>query len=242
MRGIIKIFRVAATMAMTAAFMVSCGNSKGAETGSAEAARQLMKEIKGTYIELFSENTLLNGRWDSLWVDECAKAVGKESAQATASMLKSSMSGDLTGEAATQRFGDGSDGWKNGFQFNCDFQGGVEKFVIDGKGHIKGLDSAGNEVFSHKYAFANYNKELDFTIFKSEDSNNDEFTYFAFRSDTPATTHHIEFRYGTDPESLNMFCTGKYAYWMAAGVLEGNESEQAESIRLFVTENTSQEN
>ena len=53
--------------------------------------------------------------------------------------------------------------------------------------------------------------------------------------------HHIEFRYGTDIESLSEFCTGKYAYWMAAGVLESSDSEQQESIRIFVEENTSQD-
>lgn len=237
MRRINKIFRKAAALATAVALIVSCGNNKGVEAGTKEAAGQLMKGIKGTYVELFSEKTLLDSKWDSLWVAECEKAAGVESSEMTASMLKLSMSGNLIGEAATKQFGDGTDGWKNGFQFNCDFRGGVEKFVIDGKGHITGLDTEGNKIFAHKYSFVEYNKELDFTIFKSNDSNNDEFSYFAFRSDTPATTHHIEFRYGSDPESLNMFCTGKYAYWMAAGVLEGKESDLAESIRLFVAEN-----
>ena len=225
---------------MAAAFISSCGN--GRKTGAEESAANLMKELKGTYVELFSGKTVLNSRWDSLWVSECAKNVGKESAAEMASMLKLSMSGKLTGKAATDRFGDGSDGWKNGFQFNCDFHGGVEEFVIDGKGTISGLDSNGRQIFSHRYSFVPYDSQLDFTCFKSQDGNGDEFAFFVFRSDTPAGTHHIEFRYGTDLESLNQFCTGKYAYWMAAGVLEGNESEQEESIRLFVEENTSQKN
>lgn len=221
--------------------VASCGNAKREETDSANAAKLLMQGVKGCYVELFSDNTLLGEKWDSLWTTECAKYVGEESAQATAALLKSSMNGNLTGEAATEMFGDGSDGWKNGFQFNCHFHNGIEKFIFDGKGQISGTGHDGTTIFSHRYTFSGYDAELDFYIFKSEDGNKDEFAYFALRPDTPAETHHIEFRYGTDAASLIKFCTGKYAYWMAAGVLDGKESEQAESIRLFVEENAGQQ-
>jgi len=222
-------------------FSTSCGTGKVPEVGSAEAAAQLQKDLKGTYEELFSENTSLNPKWDAYWLSECEKAVGAEAAQSTVEALKASMSGTLTGEAATECFGDGTDGWQNGFQFNCDFKQGVSRFVFDGKGGIKGLDASGNEIFSHEYVFDSYNADYDFYFFNSKDGNEDEFRCFAMRSDTPAGTHHIEFRYGTDIESLSEFCTGKYAYWMAAGVLESSDSEQQESIRIFVEENTSQD-
>lgn len=222
-------------------FPTSCGTGNAPETGSAEAAAQLQKDLKGTYEELFSEKTLLNPKWDAFWLSECEKAVGKDAAQATVEALKASMSGTLTGEAATERFGDGSDGWLNGFQFNCDFKQGVSRFVFDGKGGIKGLDASGEELFFHEYVFDSYNADYDFYFFKSKDGNEDEFGCFAMRSDTPASTHHIEFRYGTDIESLSEFCTGKYAYWMAAGVLVDSDKEQRESIRIFVEENTSQD-
>ena len=219
----------------------SCDTGKAPETGTAEAAAQLQKDLKGTYEELFSEKTLLNPKWDAFWLSECEKSVGKDAAQVTVEALKASMSGTLTGEAATERFGDGSDGWLNGFQFNCDFKQGVSRFVFDGKGGIKGFDASGNELFSHEYVFDSYNADYDFYFFKSKDGNQDEFGCFAMRSDTPASTHHIEFRYGTDIESLSEFCTGKYAYWMAAGVLVDSDKEQRESIRIFVEENTSQD-
>ncbi len=226
----------------TIVFSTSCGAGRTPETGSAEAAEWLQKDLKGTYEELFSERTLLNPKWDTFWLSECEKAVGTETAKATVEALKASMSGTLTGEAATELFGDGSDGWRNGFQFNCDFKQGVSRFVFDGKGGIKGLDASGTEIFSHEYVFDSYNADYDFYFFKSKDGNEDEFSCFAIRSDSPASTHHIEFRYGTDVESLSEFCTGKYAYWMAAGVLEGSDKEQQESIRLFVEENTSGDN
>lgn len=41
-------------------FSTSCGTGKVPEVGSAEAAAQLQKDLKGTYEELFSENTSLN--------------------------------------------------------------------------------------------------------------------------------------------------------------------------------------
>ena len=223
------------------ALFASCGTAKTPDAGTPEAASLLQKGMEGTYVELFSDDALLNPRWDALWLSECSKAVGEEAAHSVVSALKSSMSGTLTGPSATEAFGDGSNGWKNGFQFNCDFTRGVEKFVFDGRGGIKGVDASGAEVFSHKYEFDSYNADYDFYFFKSLDGNEDEFSFFAMRSDTPATTHHIEFRYGTDIESLSGFCTGKYAYWMAAGVLEGVESEQEEAIKIFVAENTSGE-
>lgn len=216
---------------------VSCKTDKNVEVGSSSAAAELQKGLKGTYEELFSENTLLNAKWDAYWLSECENAVGKDAAPTTVSMLKHSMTGTLTGDAATEVFGDGSDGWQNGFEFNCDFKHGVDRFVFDGKGRIKGLDSSGAVIFSHKYVFDGYNTDYDFYFFKSEDNNEDEFSCFAIRSDTPKTTHHIEFRYGTDKKSLSEFCIGKYAYWMAAGVLLNSETEQAESIRIFVKEN-----
>lgn len=45
-------------------FSTSCGTGKVPEVGSAEAAAQLQKDLKGTYEELFSENTSLNPKWD----------------------------------------------------------------------------------------------------------------------------------------------------------------------------------
>jgi hypothetical protein len=74
-------------------------------------------------------------------------------------------------------------------------------------------------------------------IYKSTDNNDDEFKYFFICPDNPKDTYHIEFRYGSDEKELPDFLTGKYAYWMAAGVLENNDKQCEESIRLFIKEN-----
>lgn len=42
-------------------------------------------------------------------------------------------------------------------------------------------------------------------VFQSTDSNEDEFKYFFLCMDTPATTYHIEFRYGSDLNDLTAY-------------------------------------
>lgn len=48
-------------------------------------------------------------------------------------------------------------------------------------------------------------------VFQSTDKNEDEFKYVFLCPDTPATTYHIEFRYGSDLTELLKLNTGKYA-------------------------------
>lgn len=47
-------------------------------------------------------------------------------------------------------------------------------------------------------------------VFQSTDKNEDEFKYVFLCPDTPATTYHIEFRYGSDLTELLKLNTGKY--------------------------------
>ena len=103
---------------------------------------------------------------------------------------------------------------------------------------IKGIDAEGNEVFSHTYSNVGYDAANDFHYYKSDDDNDDEFAYFFFRSDNPTDTYHIEFRYGSSKEGASDYCTGKYAYWLAAGVLENDDEQCEKAIKLFVQENT----
>ena len=65
-----------------------------------------------------------------------------------------------------------------------------------------------------------------------------EFTYFLLRTDTPASTCHIELRYGEDVSALLNYTECKYAYWMGSGIIKDCGDEVAEnSIKLFCTEN-----
>lgn len=213
---------------------VSIGSS--IKFGSDILPTELQNKLAGTYVELFSEEGILASKWDSLWIAECSKYVGEENADSSANMLKYSMLGTLTGEEATAKFGDGSNGFAPDIQFSCHFLHSVSKFVFDGC-TIKGLDSDGKEVFAHKYVKVGYDSVLDFHIYKSTDDNEDEFKFFALRSDNPFDTYHIEFRYGSKEEGILDYFSGKYAYWMAAGVLENDDNQCEKSIRLFVKEN-----
>lgn len=206
--------------------------------GTVAEATELQTKLKGTYVELFGSQGAGAEKWQSLWVSECAKYVGEDNASALASALLYSMQGTVIGEAAVEKFGDGSNGFTSDMQFCCGFTQSVAKFVFDGR-NIKGLDAEGNEVFSHNYSKVDVSEIFDFNIYKSDDDNEDEFTYFCICPDNPSETYHIEFRYGSDVNQLLQVTTGNYAYWMAAGVLEGDDEQCESAIKLFVEENAS---
>ena len=65
-----------------------------------------------------------------------------------------------------------------------------------------------------------------------------QFTYFFLLPDTPDTTYHTEFRYGSDPEALMLYNDGPYAYWLAAGILANRDEQMVKDvIQLFCEEN-----
>ena len=56
--------------------------------------------------------------------------------------------------------------------------------------------------------------------------------------DTPESTYHIEFRYGSDIDALSSYNEGAYAYWLAAGIPADYDEQMVENvIDLFVREN-----
>lgn len=55
-------------------------------------------------------------------------------------------------------------------------------------------------------------------VYKTEDADAGEFTYFCLAPDTPGSTYYIEFRYGSDLEALAQYDEGPLAYWLAAGI------------------------
>lgn len=204
---------------------------------------ELQKKIAGVYVPLFSDQGVNASKWDKLWLEETAKYTGKENAPAAVEKLKSSTAGTVIGKEAVGRFGDHPNSdmdFSTPFQFDCSFKQGVAKFIFDGR-NIKGINAGGKEVFSHDYTEIGYDKDTDTHKYKSDDGNMDEFAYFFFRSDSPSDTYHLEFRYGSDPEALAGLRTGRYAYWMAAAVREGNNADCEEAVRLFVKENLSKE-
>ena len=223
----------------------SSANVASAQTVAAQenspSGEEFLKNLKGTYIELFSSETCLNPKYDALWKSEATKYVGEEKADGAVKQLVGGCQGTRTGDEAVEYFKQ-----QGGMQFCCHFLQGVRKITFSGN-RISGVNKDGKRLFSRKYRFVGKDAEGNF-IYESmgkgesaargdKDKQPDEFRYFWMRPDSPAETHHIEFRYGSDKELLTQLMAGKYAYWMASGVRVGHEDEWQKSIVLFVGEN-----
>ena len=203
----------------------------------AEAAAQLLADLAGTYDALFP--VITDEAYDQLWLDTCSGVVGADAAPEVAEMLKTACNGTIFGQEAIDAFGDGS----QGAQFDCLFINGVSQFVFDGS-TISGLDENGRTVFSHEYIYvepASIAGMMNGYLYKTEDVDAGEFEYFFLLPDTPASTYHIEFRYGSDPAAMMLYNDGPYAYWLAAGILADRDEQMIEDvITLFCEENLSE--
>ncbi len=212
---------------MTAAFGM-------AETvdDSAEAIA-FMDSISGTYEALFPVITA--PEYDQIWLDACGAVLGEEAAPAAAEMLKAACSGTIYGQEAVDAFGDGS----NGAQFDCLFINGVDQITFDGATISGTLE--GNAVFSHEYAYVgplSLGGMMEGSLYETRDEDAGEFRYFFMMPDTPATTYHLEFRYGSDIDALTQYAEGPYAYWLAAGFpVDADEAMIENVITLFCEEN-----
>ncbi len=204
-----------------------------AEGDDAAAAAQLLEDVKGTYVALFPVITA--PEYDQLWLDPCIEAVGEEAAPEVAEMLKTACSGTIYGQEAIDAFGDGS----NGAQFDCAFINGVDTITFDGATISGTLE--GEEVFRHEYAYVgplSLGGMMDGTLYETADEDAGEFKYFYMMPDTPATTYHLEFRYGSDVDALTQYNEGPYAYWLAAGFpADADEAMIENVITLFCEEN-----
>ncbi len=205
-----------------------------AEVGSAQAAEKLMSDVNGTYVPLFGVS--LQDKYKSVWDDTCLSVLGDEEAAAGASeMLRNVCAGTVYGEEAAAAYADAPDS----AQFYCGFTEGLAEITF-ADGTISGTDESGAQVFSHEYSFCGYNGDMGFYEYKTDNENSGEFAYFLLRPDTPASTYHIEFRYGSDEAALLNYTEGRYAYRMASGIIRDCADEAAEnSIKLFCTENLS---
>ena len=197
-------------------------------------AEKLLEDVSGTYDALFP--VITSPDYDQIWLDSCAAVLGDEAAPAAAEALKAACNGTIYGQEAIDVYGDGS----NGAQFDCLFINGPAQIVFEGK-KISGLDETGATVFSHEYSFvepASIAGMMNGYLYRTEDADAGEFEYFFLLPDTPDTTFHTEFRYGSDPEALMLYNDGPYAYWLAAGIPADRDEQMVQNvIDLFCTEN-----
>ena len=202
--------------------------------GTAAAAEKLLEDVSGTYDALFP--VITGPDYDQIWLDSCAAVLGAEAAPAAAEALKAACNGTIYGQEAIDAYGDGS----NGAQFDCLFINGPAQIVFEGK-KISGLDETGATVFCHEYSFvepASIAGMMNGYLYRTEDADAGEFEYFFLLPDTPDTTFHTEFRYGSDPEALMLYNDGPYAYWLAAGIPADRDEQMVQNvIDLFCTEN-----
>jgi hypothetical protein len=81
---------------------------------------------------------------------------------------------------------------------------------------------------------------MDGFLYETSDKDAGEFKYFFMMPDTPESTYHIEFRYGSDIDALAEYDKGEYAYWLAAGILSDYDDKMIDDvIGLFAEENLS---
>lgn len=202
--------------------------------GSKEAAAWLLKNVSGTHQGLFE--TICDEKYFGIWKKYAASVVGEEKAEETVKLLQSSVTAPRYGQEAIDYYTENPNAMP---AFNCFLTQSLSKITFDGN-KISGYDALGNELFSHEYTFDSYSEATGMGLYayKTADADAGEFTYIVLAADTPAATYHIEFRYGDDLSALNSYATGKYAYWMAAGIRENPSDVLIENvIRLFVIEN-----
>ena len=209
------------------------GETQAAEANDAAAAAQLLEDVKGTYVALFP--IITDPAYDQIWLDHCAAVAGDEMAPEVAQALKDACNGTIYGQEAIDAYGDGS----NGAQFDCLFVGGVDQITFDGA-TISGT-LAGEAVFSHAYTYVSPQSlggMMNGYLYETADADAGEFKYFFMMPDTPASTYHLEFRYGSDVDALTEYATGPYAYWLAAGFPVDSDQAMTENvIGLFCDEN-----
>ena len=235
-------------LALSAAFTIAfslcgCGSessksepSLSEPASSAEKlspADQLLEDVKGTYDELFT--VICDSKYDQIWLDKCEAIVGKDKAESCAEMLKKACTGNIYGDEAAKKYADAEDA-----QFDCYFINGVNQLTFSGS-KISGLDESGKKVFEHEYKYV---KDLSLGgmmngyLYETADKDAGEFRYFFMMPDTPATTYHIEFRYGSDEDALTKYNEGAYAYWLAAGIPTNCDEKMIDDvIGLFCEEN-----
>ena len=114
-------------------------------------------------------------------------------------------------------------------------------FFVRSRPSISGTDADGNTVFAGEYAYVgtlSLGGMMEGYLYKSASQDAGEFTYFFMMPDTPETTCHLEFRYGSNVEALTLYNEGPYAYWLAAGFpVDADEVMTENVISLFCLEN-----
>ena len=152
-----------------------------AEESDSSKADKLFTAVKGDYIQLFKD-ALFDVKYNKYWNDDAAAV----------KTLKASVGSTTYGDKADPN------------TFYCGFINDVKEVSFQDGGKVEFTTSDSKKV-SHKYKFLKKDAlsgVMEGYVFQSTDKNEDEFKYVFLCPDTPATTYHIEFRYGSDLTEL----------------------------------------
>ncbi|MBR6061062.1 MAG: hypothetical protein IKP67_03205 [Spirochaetales bacterium] len=198
------------------------------------------------YVGLFKP-TIFDETYDETWKQYCVQCGYADNSADTAAFLKASISAETWGATAVE----------GQTTFNCELHptgNEVLTFSVD-DGVYKLND--GTNTYTYDYlgisymgaredwhaVMPNYVPEgfvvsYDCAVYKAKEDNAGEYKYVMLLPDTPEETYHIEFRYGSDIDALQKALSGKYSFWLAAGIPQDADDEMIDNvIKLFVTEN-----
>ncbi len=176
----------------------------------------------GTYDELFAVTN--RSEYNSAWEGAVKKYIEDEKTVKTyAELFKGSCAGTIYGEEAIRVYTAAPESAK----FDCFFTNGVSKLVFDHEYYDIGT-----------FVMPTPDGDMEGELYVTLDGGAGEFKYFFMMGDTPDSTYHIEFRYGSKTENLSLFAQGPYAYWLAAGIpTDASADTVRKCIELFVDEN-----
>ena len=201
--------------------------------------KDFLKNVIGEYQPLF-EGATFDAKYDHYWHDYSAAVAGESSADICAAMMKKGIGATTYGPEA-------------GENFFCGFAADVVTISFAGTdGNEITFTKKDGSTVKHTYEYVKdvpatgvvegQDWSVDGYLYKSKDDNKDDFTYVYMCPDTPATTYHLEFRYGDTEENVLKMTEGKYKNWLAAAIStaamkDPKETEIQKVIALFVLEN-----
>ena len=162
---------------------------------AAETGKDFLKKVIGEYVPLF-EGASFEAKYDHYWHDYSAAVAGESVADMCVAMMKQAIGASTYGKDA-------------GEEFFCGFTADVVKIAFGGEDGTDVTYTLKNgKTVKHSYVYVKdatatgeaegQEMNIDGYLFKSADGNKDEFAYLYMCPDTPDTTYHLEFRYGSD--------------------------------------------
>ncbi|MCR5429185.1 MAG: hypothetical protein K6F16_09345 [Lachnospiraceae bacterium] len=206
---------------------------------AAQEGKDFLKNVIGEYVPLF-EGASFEAKYDHYWHDYSAAVAGESMADMCVAMMKQAIGASTYGKDA-------------GEEFFCGFTADVVKIAFGGEDGTDVTYTLKNgKTVKHSYVYVKdaaatgetegQEMVMNGYLYKSADDNKDEFTYLYMCPDTPDTTYHLEFRYGSDEKNILKLTDGKYKNWLAAGFTASALDDPKEElisrvIGLFVYEN-----